>query len=67
MINGQLTMTIGDAAKALGCSRNLAYQLAREGRLPGVIKLGSKRMVVSKAILNRVLNGETPGPNLGAV
>ena len=42
----------------LGISRNLAYQLAREGRLPGVIKLGNKRLVVSRIQLENLLQGE---------
>jgi excisionase family DNA binding protein len=53
----RLTLTIKEAAAKLGISRNLAYQLAREGKLPGVIFLGSKRMVVSAAVIRRLLEG----------
>jgi len=55
-----LTMTIGEFAKAAGCSRNLAYALARQNKLPvPVIKLGSKRMIVSRRAVERLLVGET--------
>ena len=46
--NERLTMTIPEFSKASGISKNLAYSLAREDRLPiPVIKLG-KRMVLSR-------------------
>lgn len=51
----RLTLTIGEAAAVLGISRNLAYDLARRGELPGIIKLGQKRLVVSKSQLDRFL------------
>jgi len=53
-----LTYQIPQAAAILGISRNTCYLLANQGKLPGLIRLGQKRMVVSKAILERVLNGE---------
>lgn len=59
MVNDQrLTLTVKEAATMLGISRNLAYELAKRGELPGVIKLGEKRIVVSKIQLERVLQGE---------
>lgn len=51
----RLTLTVREAATMLGISRNLAYQLAREGKLPGVIKLGDKRLVVSRIQLENLL------------
>ena len=54
----RLTVSIKEAAIMLGCSKGLAYSLARRGELPGVIKLGKKRMVCSRAVLERVLNGD---------
>jgi len=56
--NGRLTIQIREAAAMLGISKNLAYRLAREGKLPGVIKLGNKRLVVSKIQLENLLQGE---------
>lgn len=59
MTNENLTMTIPEVAKALGISRGTAYSLARQGLLPiPVIKLGSKRMVVSRHALERLLRGD---------
>ena len=52
----ELTMAIPEVAKALGISRGLAYQLAREGTIP-VIRLG-KRLVVPKLALQKLLSGE---------
>jgi excisionase family DNA binding protein len=52
------TMTVEEAAARLGISRTLAYELAREGKLPvPVIRLG-RRVVVSRLALERVLGAE---------
>ena len=56
--DGRLTYTIKEAAAKLGISKNLAYELARRGELPGVIKLGEKRIVVSRIQLEHLLSGE---------
>ncbi len=56
MINERWTLTITEAAAILGISRNLAYELAKRGELPGVIKLGQKRLVVSRQAIERLLN-----------
>ena len=57
-----LTMTIPEVAKALSISRGLAYDLARQDRLPvKVIRLGERRMVVSRAALEEVLAPTTVG------
>lgn len=45
-----LTLTVPEAAELLGCSVNLAYQLATKGELPGALHLGRK-IVVSRAAL----------------
>lgn len=58
----RLTLTVAEAATMLGISRNLAYELARRGELPGTIKLGQKRLVVSKAAINRLLAGNSDKP-----
>ena len=58
MVTENLTMTIPEVAKALGISRGTCYALARQGLLPvPVIKLGEKRMVVSRRALERLLSG----------
>jgi predicted DNA-binding transcriptional regulator AlpA len=54
--NEPLTMTIPEFAQVTGISRNLAYTLARENSLPiSVIKLGQKRMVVSRKAVMELL------------
>jgi excisionase family DNA binding protein len=56
--NSRLTYSIPEACALLGISRNLGYDLARRGELPGLIRLGQKRLVVSKVAINRLLQGE---------
>ena len=58
MENECLTMTIPEFAEATGCSRNLAYSLARQDKLPvQVIRLGEKRMCVSRRAVLALLEG----------
>ena len=47
------TMTIGEAAKVLGVSKNKAYLAARDGQIP-TIRLG-KRLLVPLVALERML------------
>jgi predicted DNA-binding transcriptional regulator AlpA len=54
-MEGKLTYSVPEVGKILGISRNLAYELARRGDLPGVIHLGEKRMVVSKSAIQRLI------------
>ena len=49
------TMTVTEAAKVLGVSRNKAYQAARCGEIP-TIKIGS-RILIPRAALERLLQG----------
>jgi excisionase family DNA binding protein len=53
----RLTFSVEEAAEKLGISKSLGYQLAKAGQLPGAIKLGQKRVVVSKVQLERFLEG----------
>ncbi len=55
-MSDRLTMSIEEAAEALGIGRALAYELARTGEIP-VIRLG-RRMLVPKARLEALLTGE---------
>ena len=57
-MNEKLVLSIPEVAEKLSISRNLVYRLAREKKLPGVIELGPKRMVVSAAAIERLLNGQ---------
>ncbi len=53
-----LVMSVESAAKALHISRNLAYEAARDGRLP-CIRIG-RRLLVSRHALEKLL--EEPQP-----
>ena len=59
MSNDRLTMTIPEAAKILGISRALGYQLAQRDALPvKVLRLGNRRMVVPRRALEDLLSGK---------
>ena len=51
------TVKVEEAAKILGIGRQTAYELAREGRLPGALRLG-RRIVVSRSQLQAFLDGK---------
>ena len=53
MISARLTMTVTEAAHALGISRTLAYDMVRSGELPS-LRLG-RRLVVPVRSLERML------------
>ncbi len=57
--NKQLTMTVEEAAKALGIGRGLAYDLVGRGELPSV-RLG-RRLVVPREALGRLLSDSSVG------
>ena len=50
------TMTVDAAAKRLGIGRQLAYDLANQGKLPGALRLG-RGFVVSRKMLEEFLGG----------
>ena len=51
------TLTVVEAAKILGIGRNTAYELARQGKLPGALRLG-RRILVSRQALEAFLEGK---------
>ena len=53
----RMTMTISDAASALGIGRHTAYTLAGEGKLPGAFRLGG-RILISRKALERFVDGD---------
>ena len=55
------TVTVEAAARRLGIGRQLAYSLAREGKLPGALRLGKKRIVVSRRALEKFLESDGGG------
>jgi excisionase family DNA binding protein len=54
----RMTISVEEAALQLGIGRNLAYELARRGELPGAIRLG-RRILVSKKALESFLAGQS--------
>ena len=50
--------TVEEAARILGISRSHAYELAAAGRLPGALRIGERRWIVSRRMFERWLNGE---------
>lgn len=52
----RMCLSIPEAGRMLGVSRNFAYELARQGKLP-VIQLG-KRKLIPKIRLEKMLGGE---------
>lgn len=55
------TMTVDAAATRLGIGRQLAYDLEKQGKLPGALRLG-RRIVVVRKKLEAFLDGQC-GPN----
>ena len=50
------TVNVEYAAQLLGIGRQTAYNLAKEGKLPGALRLG-RRIVVSRKALEEFLDG----------
>ncbi len=53
------TMTVSEAAKALGIGRGSAYEAVRRGDIPS-LRVG-RRLVVPRAAFERLLADATPG------
>ena len=51
------TLTVVEAANILGIGRNTAYELARQDKLPGALRLG-RRILVSRQALEAFLEGK---------
>ena len=58
MAQESLTMTVEEAAAALNISRSLAYEAARDGRLP-CIKIG-RRLLIPRSALEKLLADPKP-------
>ena len=56
-LKDKLTLSVEEAAAMLGISRNLGYKLARQGKLPGAFQMGDKRLLVSKGVITRLIEG----------
>jgi len=56
------TVNLATAARALGCGRSLAYELARQGQFPcRVLRVGNRYLVPTAELL-RLLGVDPPGP-----
>ena len=53
--NERATLTVSEAARILGISRGLCYQMVRQGKLP-TLTFG-KRILVCRVALERMLEG----------
>ena len=53
----RLTLTVDEAAQALGLSRNSCYQAAETGAIPS-IRIG-KRILIPRFALEKLLDGMT--------
>lgn len=53
-LSHRLCITIPEAAKLLGVSRNTGYEMARLGQLP-TIRCGQRRLLVPKAAFIKML------------
>ncbi len=51
------TLKVEEAAIILGIGRQTAYELAKQGKLPGALRLG-RRIVVSRSQLEHFLEGK---------
>ncbi|MFX1476420.1 MAG: helix-turn-helix domain-containing protein [Promethearchaeota archaeon] len=49
MDSAKLTLTVKEAAKALGISRGLAYEMVKNGEIPS-IRLGKRILVPQRAL-----------------
>jgi len=59
MAKGTETLSIEQAARVIGISRGLMYELAREGRVP-VLRLGRRLLVPRAALDNYLANPPQP-------
>jgi excisionase family DNA binding protein len=60
MNEGELTMSVESACRALGISKSTGYQLCRCNRFPGNASLRiGKRYVISRHLMAKWLAGET--------
>lgn len=53
-VEGRLCLSVPEAAKLLGISRGLAYQLAGRGKLP-VVRFG-RRILIPRGTLEKMLD-----------
>lgn len=54
------TMTLDEWAVRMGTSLPNAYRQAQRGAIPGLIRIGKRQWRVSRRVVDRVLDGESP-------
>ncbi|MBW3647415.1 MAG: helix-turn-helix domain-containing protein [Actinobacteria bacterium] len=54
----RMTLTVEEAARLLGVSRALAYELVRDGEIPS-LRL-RRRIVIPRRVIDALLRGESP-------
>lgn len=59
------TYSVPQAAAILGIGKGTAYEWARSGDLPGVLKIG-QRFLVSRRVLDAYVNGEQGAQQVAA-
>ena len=59
MTTEKLTFTVEEAGKLLGISRALAYEMARQGKLP-TLRFGKRLVVPRKAVQDMLERAATP-------
>jgi len=55
------TYSIPESARLIGIGKARAYEMARNGEMPGVLKVGN-RYLVSRKVLDAWVDGELEGP-----
>ena len=58
------TLTVKEVSRCLGIGRNQVYTAARNGELPGVLRIGG-RILISRIAFERMLSGEPLAPIAG--
>lgn len=61
MKDGVLTISVERAARLLGISRGLGYELARQGKFPVPIVRAGRRYLVPRKLLLALLGEEVTG------
>ena len=56
----RVLLTIAEAARLAGLAKSVAYRLAAQDELPGLVKLPGCQMLVRRRVLEAWLNGAPP-------
>jgi excisionase family DNA binding protein len=56
-MNDSGLISVAEAARRLGVGRMTGYRMARDGQLPGLVKLDGRQMRVRSSVLTEWLKG----------